>query len=90
MSTPQEYQIAQGPITCHSFNADRSRKLVCLPIMQVFIFPAELAVSLNSNEAQVMSRHGSEWKVTETLSEVCKASPYSSSSNKTIATSMIS
>jgi hypothetical protein len=30
----------------------------------------EVAVSLNSNDAQIMSRHGQEWKVSETLSEV--------------------
>ena len=28
-------------------------------------------MSLNSNEAQVMARKGNEWKVTETLAEVC-------------------
>ena len=31
----------------------------------------ELAVSLNSNEAQVLARKGNEWKATETLVEVC-------------------
>jgi len=53
MAAPEEYQVAKVPITSHSFNADRS----------------QLAVSLNSNDAQIMSRHGQEWKVTETLSE---------------------
>ncbi|KIM79582.1 hypothetical protein PILCRDRAFT_823113 [Piloderma croceum F 1598] len=53
MATPEEYQIASVPITSHTFNADRS----------------QLAVSLNSNDAQIMSRQGQEWKVTETLSE---------------------
>jgi len=53
MAIPEEYQIAKVPITSHAFNADRR----------------QLAVSLNSNDAQIMSRHGQEWKVTETLSE---------------------
>jgi actin related protein 2/3 complex subunit 1A/1B len=53
MAIPEEYQIAKIPITSHAFNADRS----------------QLAVSLNSNDAQIMSRQGHEWKVTETLSE---------------------
>jgi len=53
MSAPEEYQIAKQPVTSHAFNADRS----------------QLAVSLNSNDAQVMSRQGTEWTVTETLSE---------------------
>jgi len=53
MSLPEEYPISKLPITSHSFNADRT----------------QLAVSLNSNEAQVMARKGNEWKVTETLAE---------------------
>ena len=53
MSTPEVYEIAQTPITSHSFNADRS----------------QVAVSLNSNEVQVLQKQGSEWKQTETLSE---------------------
>jgi actin related protein 2/3 complex subunit 1A/1B len=53
MTVPEEYQIAKLPITSHAFNADRS----------------QLAISLNSNDAQIMSRQGQEWKVTETLAE---------------------
>jgi len=53
MAAPEVYNIAQTPITCHSFNADRS----------------QVAVSLNSNEAQVLSRHGSEWTKVDSLSE---------------------
>jgi len=53
MATPEEYQIANVPITSHAFNADRK----------------QLAVSLNSNDAQIMSCQGQEWKVTESLSE---------------------
>ena len=75
MAIPEEYQIAKIPITSHAFNADRSRQLsivldfLVLSIDQSY---AELAVSLNSNDAQIMSRQGHEWKVTETLSEVCR------------------
>ncbi|KAL5529543.1 hypothetical protein ACEPAG_5528 [Sanghuangporus baumii] len=53
MSTPEEYFIAQAPISAHAFNADR--KEVCL--------------SLNSNEAQILRKQGHEWKSVETLSE---------------------
>jgi actin related protein 2/3 complex subunit 1A/1B len=53
MTVPEEYQIAKIPITSHAFNGDRS----------------QLAVSLNSNDAQIMFRQGQEWKVSETLSE---------------------
>ncbi|TDL24951.1 WD40 repeat-like protein [Rickenella mellea] len=54
MSQPEVYNIAQTPITCHVFSADRR----------------EVALSLNSNEAQILSKQGHEWKVTETLAEV--------------------
>lgn len=53
MAAPEVFQLAQVPLTCHSFSADRS----------------QLAVSLNSNEAQIFERNGGEWKPTETLSE---------------------
>ncbi|TDL24947.1 actin-related protein ARPC3 [Rickenella mellea] len=53
MSQPEVYNIAQTPITCHAFSADRR----------------EVALSLNSNEAQILSKQGHEWKVTETLAE---------------------
>ncbi|EJU03537.1 actin-related protein 2/3 complex subunit 1 [Dacryopinax primogenitus] len=53
MSAPQVFSLSQGPITSHAFNADRSQ--VC--------------VSLNSNEAQVMSYDGKAWNTTETLTE---------------------
>lgn len=50
---PEVFNLAQSPITAHSFNADRR----------------QIAVSLNSHEAQVYSRQGSEWVATETLAE---------------------
>ncbi|KAL0061471.1 ARP2/3 actin-organizing complex subunit Sop2 [Marasmius tenuissimus] len=50
---PEVYHIAQTPIIAHAFNADRSA----------------LAVSLNSNEAQILARSGKEWATIETLSE---------------------
>ena len=74
MSLPEEYPISKLPITSHSFNADRTRTLIRLQLIHHTywcILFLELAVSLNSNEAQVMARKGNEWKVTETLAEVC-------------------
>ncbi|KAI0317567.1 actin-like protein ARPC3 [Amylostereum chailletii] len=53
MSPPEVYTISQTPITGHAFNADRS----------------QVAVSLNSNDVQILSRTGREWTPTETLSE---------------------
>jgi len=32
---------------------------------------SEIAVSLNSKDAQIFSKTGNDWKATETLSEVC-------------------
>lgn len=53
MASPEEYSIAQVPISAHSFSADRT----------------EVCLSLNSNEAQILRRQGSEWKTIETLAE---------------------
>ncbi|PAV23825.1 actin ARPC3 [Pyrrhoderma noxium] len=53
MATPEEYSIAQAPITAHSFSADRT----------------EVCLSLNSNEAQILRKQGAEWKTIETLAE---------------------
>ncbi|KAI6032601.1 WD40-repeat-containing domain protein [Pisolithus orientalis] len=53
MSAPEVYSIAQAPITCHTFNADRS----------------QLALSLNDNNINIYTKQGKEWQVTETLSE---------------------
>ncbi|KAG7092819.1 hypothetical protein E1B28_009135 [Marasmius oreades] len=50
---PEVYRIARAPITAHAFNADRST----------------LAVSLNSNDAQILIREDQEWTTIETLSE---------------------
>ncbi|KIK54459.1 hypothetical protein GYMLUDRAFT_99989 [Collybiopsis luxurians FD-317 M1] len=50
---PQVYSISQNPITAHAFNADRS----------------QVAVSLNSNDAQILGPSGSEWTTIETLAE---------------------
>ncbi|KAJ3815425.1 actin-related protein ARPC3 [Lentinula aff. lateritia] len=50
---PEVFSISQNPITAHAFNADRS----------------QLAVSLNSNDAQILIRSGSEWVPTEMLTE---------------------
>ena len=74
MSLPQEYPISKLPITSHAFNADRTRSLTCLQLIYHTFWHAdflELAVSLNSNEAQVLARKGNEWKAMETLVEVC-------------------
>ncbi|KAI0064732.1 actin-like protein ARPC3 [Artomyces pyxidatus] len=53
MSAPEVYNISQGPITGHAFNADRT----------------QVAVSLNSNDVQILSRSGNDWNTTETLAE---------------------
>jgi len=53
MAAPEVYSISQMPITSHAFSADRQ----------------QLAVSLNSNEAQIMVKSGQEWQVTDTLAE---------------------
>ncbi|KAI0032837.1 WD40 repeat-like protein [Vararia minispora EC-137] len=53
MAPPEVYNISQSPVTSHAFNGDRS----------------QVAVSLNSNEVQIMQRAGREWKPVETLSE---------------------
>ncbi|KAL1744351.1 WD40-repeat-containing domain protein [Schizophyllum fasciatum] len=51
---PEVYDIAQTPITAHAFNADRS----------------QVAVSLNSNSAQILQRGGPDgWTPIEQLSE---------------------
>ncbi|KAH9483943.1 Actin-related protein 2/3 complex subunit 1 [Psilocybe cubensis] len=50
---PEVFTLAQTPITSHSFSADRS----------------QIAVSLNSNDAQILTRQGTEWVSTVTLAE---------------------
>ncbi|PPQ93223.1 hypothetical protein CVT25_015221 [Psilocybe cyanescens] len=50
---PEVFTLSQAPITSHSFSADRS----------------QIAVSLNSNDAQILTRQGSEWVPTVTLAE---------------------
>jgi len=53
MVAPEVYNISQSPITSHAFNADRT----------------QVAVSLNTNEFQILSRSGHDWTQTEALSE---------------------
>jgi len=50
---PEVFNFAQTPITCHSFSADHK----------------QVAVSLNSNDAQIFTRQGTAWTPTETLAE---------------------
>ncbi|KAJ7257876.1 actin-related protein ARPC3 [Mycena haematopus] len=50
---PEVFNIAQAPITCHAFSADHK----------------QVALSLNSNDAQILTRQGAAWVPTETLSE---------------------
>ena len=75
MSAPEVYSITQGSITAHAFNQDRSRK--CPPFfMDLRISPVrsyvwlEVAVSLNSKDAQIFSKTKGDWKAKEILSEV--------------------
>ncbi|KAJ7578385.1 actin-related protein ARPC3 [Mycena floridula] len=51
--SPEVFNLAQTPITSHAFNSNHS----------------QVAVSLNSADAQIFSRQGSEWVPTETLAE---------------------
>jgi len=53
MAAPEVYNIAQSPITSHAFNVNRT----------------QVAVSLNTNEAQILTHTGNDWTTTETLSE---------------------
>jgi hypothetical protein len=48
-----------------SFFAFHLLILSLIPVLQT-----EVAVSLNSNDVQIFSRQGNDWKPTETLSEV--------------------
>ncbi|KIK98100.1 hypothetical protein PAXRUDRAFT_824284 [Paxillus rubicundulus Ve08.2h10] len=57
MSVPEVYSIAQTPVTCHAFNANRS----------------QVALSLNDNKAYIYVNQGEGWAVTETLAEHDKA-----------------
>ncbi|KAJ7026287.1 actin-related protein ARPC3 [Mycena alexandri] len=50
---PEVFNLAQTPITCHSFSADHK----------------QVAVSLNSTDAQIFTRQGASWTLTETLAE---------------------
>ncbi|KAF9068309.1 WD40-repeat-containing domain protein [Rhodocollybia butyracea] len=50
---PEIFSISPTPVTAHAFNADRS----------------QLAVSLNSNDAQILTHNGSQWAATEMLTE---------------------
>ncbi|KAJ7132056.1 actin-related protein ARPC3 [Mycena epipterygia] len=50
---PQVANLAQTPITCHAFSPDHT----------------QVAVSLNSNDAQIFTRQGTTWTSTETLAE---------------------
>ena len=70
---PEVYSLGQTPVTCHVFNANRSREyhhffpFGCDELKGIDI---ELAVSLNSHEAQILNRQGNEWVSSVTLSEV--------------------
>lgn len=53
MPASEIYTIAQAPVTCHAFNADRS----------------QVAVSLNSNDVQILTKKGKDWVATDVLKE---------------------
>lgn len=53
MSSPEAYQISQAPLTAHSFSPDRSA----------------VALSTNSNEAQIYAKDGFEWQPVNTLAQ---------------------
>ncbi|TFL06267.1 WD40-repeat-containing domain protein [Pterulicium gracile] len=53
MPASEIYTIAQAPVTCHAFNADRS----------------QVAVSLNSTDVQILTKKGKDWVATDVLKE---------------------
>lgn len=53
MAANQVFQIINGPISAHAFNADRT----------------QLAISPNTNEIQIYHKNGQEWKLEHTLTE---------------------
>ena len=73
MAAPEVYSLAQGPITAHSFNQERTRESQLLRIEDRPHSWARsgVAVSLNSKDVQIFSKVRNDWKTTETLSEVC-------------------
>ncbi|PBK78721.1 actin-related protein 2/3 complex, subunit 1 [Armillaria solidipes] len=71
---PEIFSLGQTAISAHAFNADRT----------------QVAASLNSNEAQIFSRRGSEWVPTETLAEhdkVITSIDWAPSSNRIVTAS---
>jgi actin related protein 2/3 complex subunit 1A/1B len=73
MAAPEIFPIAQVPITAHAFNPDRSSKPVHLVLRnRQLIITLVVALSANTSDAQIMTRMGSEWKTTSTLTEVCE------------------
>ncbi len=67
---PEIFSLGQTAISAHAFNADRTRMLLHGKLSSILLIITEVVVSLNSNEAQIFSRRGSEWVPTETLAEV--------------------
>ncbi|CAK5264790.1 unnamed protein product [Mycena citricolor] len=71
---PEVFNLAQTPITTHAFSADRT----------------QVAVSLNSNEAQIFTRQGTGWTSTETLAEhdkIITSIDWAPSSNRIVTAS---
>ncbi|KAK0496883.1 actin-related protein ARPC3 [Armillaria luteobubalina] len=71
---PEIFSLGQTAISAHAFNADRT----------------QVAASLNSNEAQIFSRRGSEWIATEILAEhdkVITSIDWAPSSNRIVTAS---
>jgi len=76
MAAPEVYNVSQSPITSHAFNADRT----------------QVAVSLNTNEVQLLSRSGADWTPVETLSEhdkIVTSIDWAPNSNRIVTTHRI-
>lgn len=73
MAAPEIFSIAQVPITAHAFNPDHTSTPVHLMLRnRQLIITLVVALSANTSDAQIMTRVGSEWKTTSTLTEVCE------------------
>jgi len=75
MSTPEVYTISQVPLTAHSFSPDRSGECDMGGRFSAHLSPsAAVALSTNSNDAQIYAKDGYEWQPISTLTQ---ASPLS-------------
>lgn len=72
---PQIFKLAQVPVTCHAFNTDRSRRAKCSLSLKYLSLTSliGLAVSLNSNDVQILANDGTSYVPTDNLAQVYTA-----------------